>query len=370
MLRRKDDGSPVEAPPTDRQGMDLLLPFLRGDDERVRSLLLASRPSETDFLGFLRRHGLAGFLMAEIQGTELSAPLPPALGSALRSAQAEQWARNVALLSPMRELHTCFGAQGVEHLFLKGPLFGLRCYGDLDRRVTGDIDLLVRRADVGRAEALLVGLGFAHIARPMPGRRLTMRFTHHFELSRDATVVELHWTLARHPGVRLSEEVLWEGWEHQRHEGASFPVPSLETSLLCLLIGLATDLGLGVVRLRSLFDVLMLLRALPSDFSWSRFAERRRVEGGLGLSLGLLDLTLELLGARQEFPALEAAIDELGSGRRARALGEIGLDDFRARPPAWGNKSRVFELLEPSNALCWGWWLGSLPLRVLAHRPG
>ncbi len=353
----------------DRRGLDLLHALLRGQDPFALAAPIAGAVAGAAFLDFLTRHGLAGYLMAEIRTSEVASRLPDGMLAALRSAYLEQWSRSESLLPPMQEIHSRFIEAGIRHVFLKGPLFAARCYPDLDRRSTSDIDLLVRTAEVERAEALLLGLGFAQISPPIPGRRITMRFTHHFELGRDAAMVELHWTLSRQCGLRLDEDSLWEGSEQYSHEGALYPVPSLETTLLSLILGLATDLALGAARLRSLFDLLQTLKALPQGFPWRAFFSRRRADGSLGLATGLLDLTLELLEARSEMEELDAAIREQGSGVAALGGAERGLDLFCASPPAWSNKQKVFELLAPPSPICWAWWLGSLPWRVAAHRP-
>ena len=327
------------------------------------------------FLAFLDEHRLGGFVAAELRAQDRRETVPPLLRGGLRSQYLTQWSRTAALFEPMREIHAALAGERIDHLFLKGPLLSLRGYGDVDRRATNDIDLLVPSDAIERATAVLAELGYAPIGQSLPGRGIGRRVTHHSELGRGGTLVELHWSLARHCGVRIPDTLLWRERCAVEIDGCALPGPSLEVSFLALALGLATDIGLGAARLRALFDLERVVAALDDADGWAeRFARMRAM--GLGdLVPALVDLALGALDARAAHPGCQRALDE--AQFRPFAPRDAGPDAWRplldalfaTPPPAWANKQAIFARLSAPSFACWLWWGASLPWRTAAHRP-
>jgi hypothetical protein len=307
------------------------------------------------FLAFHNLHALAGIVCALTGQTSFANAFPPGLRHALRNAYLEQWTQSESLVASMVELESLLQPAGVDFLFLKGPLFAQRYYGDIDRRLTGDVDLLVRPEAAGSVGALLERAGFAARSRPRLAR-LAMRFTHHFEYVRDATVVELHWELANHFTYRIDEQRMWAGRRWMAWRSGRFPVPSAEYDLVMQLLTIFKDAELGTIVARAFIDLHQILIALGESFDWAAFLATRAREGLLAISLNMLDLALEVLGAHERFPSLAAALEQ----HRAKLIGRDrplkGLDLFTATPPAFANKRRLF------------WWLASLPWRLSVYR--
>lgn len=109
-------------------------------------------------------------------------PIPPAIAERL-----DQIERNAAIAafyssSELKGVLRAFSESGLLAVPLKGPHLAERLYGSVALRVSRDLDLLVRKTDVPRAEARLVSLGFA------PG----MPDDYHRPWRRQTTLVELH----------------------------------------------------------------------------------------------------------------------------------------------------------------------------------
>jgi len=72
-------------------------------------------------------------------------------------------ARNLALAGELRKLLRTFRDQRIPCLPLRGLALAERLYGDIPPRPMGDIDLLVRKEDVHRVQALFEALGFSEM---------------------------------------------------------------------------------------------------------------------------------------------------------------------------------------------------------------
>lgn len=96
------------------------------------------------------------------------------------------------LTAEMFRLFDSFAAVGIEALVIKGPVLSARCYGDPGLRQYGDLDLIVRDADILRATELMICLGYeasvpltAIRARKIPGEYV-------FRQSATKLLVEFH----------------------------------------------------------------------------------------------------------------------------------------------------------------------------------
>ncbi len=119
-------------------------------------------------------------------------------------------ARNLALAGELRKLLRTFRDQRVPCLPLRGLALAERLYGDIPPRPMGDIDLLVRKEDLHRVQALFETLGFNEMDR-RPGFAAAFSYTLKFFVERSVMViVEPHWTIAYPPFIdRLDMEAVW-----------------------------------------------------------------------------------------------------------------------------------------------------------------
>ncbi len=136
--------------------------------------------------------------------------LPPSLRERVRQECLGITARNLALAGELRTILRTFRDQRVPCLPLRGLALAERLYGDIPPRPMGDIDLLVRKEDLSRVQALFQELGFSEMDR-RPGFASTFSYTLKFFVERSLMViVEPHWTIAYPPFTdRLDMEAVW-----------------------------------------------------------------------------------------------------------------------------------------------------------------
>ena len=101
-------------------------------------------------------------------------------------------ARELAAARDVSRLFESAGAAGLDLLLLKGTALAYTHYPQPHLRPRNDIDLFVRQADLGRADAVLSALGFA---RATGGRRRVVDRTAALceDVSAGAVHVDLHW---------------------------------------------------------------------------------------------------------------------------------------------------------------------------------
>ena len=154
-------------------------------------------------LGQASAHGLT-FWLQGLSG------LPASLRERVHQECLGITARNLALAGELRMLLRAFRDHGIPCLPLRGLALAERLYGNIPPRPMGDIDLLVRKEDLHRVQALFVALGFSEMDR-RPGFASAFSYTLEFFVERSLmVVVEPHWTIAYPPFAdRLDMEAVW-----------------------------------------------------------------------------------------------------------------------------------------------------------------
>jgi putative nucleotidyltransferase-like protein len=142
------------------------------------------------------------------------------------SPEAAIVAGNLRVDGASAEVLQAFGAVGIQSILLKGPTTSRWLYETEKPRGYGDSDLLVRPADVAKAEQALAGLGF----EPLPiDQEMPSRHRDHaigWVREADAATVDLHRSL---PGVGVDRERLWKtlSARSELFDVAGFPASAL-----------------------------------------------------------------------------------------------------------------------------------------------
>lgn len=205
----------------------LLLSTVRGDDS-----ISADADDWRRAAAAARAEGLESWLRHRLAAT--AAAVPDDVRERLRDASIGITARALALASELAALLRALAAAGVACAPLRGIALAERVW-DACARPAGDIDLLVRRADLDAVEATLRALGYRGVDRRHGFAR---EFSYTLELVRDAhggVVVEPHWTLAYPPFAdALDMDRVWARCRPGRVAGEPALVLAPEALLLNL----------------------------------------------------------------------------------------------------------------------------------------
>lgn len=113
--------------------------------------------------------------------------LPGQLPAELVARYRSRWVLSLSLARELEGILGHFERHGVEILPLKGPVLADLLYGEVSLRPSDDLDLLVRREEFSRAEALLAELGFEPASNADD---------YHRNFRRNGIFVELHFAIA------------------------------------------------------------------------------------------------------------------------------------------------------------------------------
>jgi hypothetical protein len=206
-------------------------------------------PRDTDWqalLGIAKENGVLALVHPQL--LEMHAEMPELFTAAARASRshADMFAAELEGL-----LHQ-FAERGIDVLPLKGPTLAQALYGDATLRSFKDLDLLVRRDDYPRAEALLIDLGFAAGTVNDSERRF----------SREGILVELHFDITSPQIFQFDLEGIWSRSYRESFRGKSMHVMSDDDLVLYLC---SHGLSHGFSRLIWILDVARALDALAPD---------------------------------------------------------------------------------------------------------
>lgn len=223
--------------------------------------------------------------------------VPETVLEELRGLHQDHVSRSLYLTGQLLKIVKRFESKGIPVLPYKGPALADLLYGHPALRHFSDLDLLIRKEDIGRSLELLTAMGFRPEMRL--GGAQAVAFKHAYNeitmLSADASVLlELQWA-----------PVPWSFcFSHERMNLRDFPSasvagsirwPSLppEELLLVLCVHGTKD---GWDRLSLVCDIAELIRVY-GDLDWDRLMGIASMTGGMRmLALGLV-LSRDLLGA-------------------------------------------------------------------------
>jgi hypothetical protein len=143
----------------------------------------------------------------------LTAHFADALSQATLSHVAQRQeilhSNSVSKVGQLLSLSSAFNSAGIPVLIVKGPAVAISAYGAYSRRDFVDIDIVVRRNDLGAASQLLRDNGFGPEYPAAAGSRL-IHGGHALEFGGERGHVELHWTLMpRHLHFDLDIDEVW-----------------------------------------------------------------------------------------------------------------------------------------------------------------
>jgi hypothetical protein len=188
-----------------------------------------------------------------------------------------------------------FEHHGIEVLPHKGPVLAQQLYGDTAMRDFGDLDLLVRAADVRRARTALQELGYtSNLTLPARQEQEYLRtgYEYVFGSGAEPNLIELQWHIVpRFYSIAFSIDILFQRSVKSEFEGMSVRTLSDEDLMLALCVHAAKHewSQLGMVR-----DIATLGR-FELDWQWIMSeAGRLGIQHIIAVSLELARTLLEL----------------------------------------------------------------------------
>jgi hypothetical protein len=112
------------------------------------------------FAALAESHGVAGYLAGKLRQGGGVLPFAEWAQDALLEAHRRQSLASMALVGELFRVQEILQVAQIPAVVVKGPVLSARAFGDPGTRYYGDIDFLLRNADIARASQLLVAAGF------------------------------------------------------------------------------------------------------------------------------------------------------------------------------------------------------------------
>lgn len=254
-----------------------------------------------------RRHGVAPLLYHRLKQADASSELPVEVWGELQALYLRSAATNGSMYRDLAEALTCLQASGIAVIVLKGGYLARHVYDNIALRPMGDFDLLVKEADLLKANDLLVELGY-RVSRNADTEALIAKYYHLPPLIKAGKIpvgIELHWKLER-PSARfkIDTEELW-----RRAQPAAFG--ESRASALCpedLLLHLCIHASYHHqfrFGLRALCDIAEIIRNYHNRLDWELLCERADDWGAAKCVYLTLSLAAKLLEANVPHDVLQ-----------------------------------------------------------------
>jgi hypothetical protein len=242
-----------------------------GESDLGRIRFLLEKPVEWEaVLRLADNHGTSSLLYQSL--SRFSDMVPSPVLGALRQRYEKNVYKSLFLTNELTRILDCLEGLGVEAISYKGVVLSEVYYGDMALRQTGDIDMFVRKGDVGRSKNALRDLGYTTrlgIPEEVLENYMASGYEWTFDGPAGPNLLELQWALQpRFYAVDFDMDGLFERAVKVTVGGRSVNTPSPEDLLLVLSVHAAKHVWGRVILLLDIAQVLRL-ENLNWDWVWS-----------------------------------------------------------------------------------------------------
>lgn len=237
------------------------------DETRRKIIESASEIDWHEFSAVLRKHRVTPIVyknLSSIEGDIIDSNTMEMLENICKKQRIDSL-RNGAELVAIAKL---MEQNNIRAIALKGAMLGEAIYGDISKRLSRDIDILIDYSDIEKAINLLLNLGYSSedLANDRSEKQLRnlINKSHHFEFRNNKErVLELHWCYDSGFG-KVNFEKLWDERRIELFSGQNINLLSSEEEFLYLMFHGAKH---GWARIKWLCDISELFRKNSLDWN-------------------------------------------------------------------------------------------------------
>lgn len=246
--------------------------------------------------------------------------------------------RNMLMSAELLQLMHLFDANSIDAMAFKGPVLGEMAYGSVTLRQYGDLDILIKKDDIGKTLSLLQKRGYTpEIELEKSTLETFYNCVNVIGLHRGSVRVEIHWELlSKNYAIDWEEKKLWRESETIEINRKPINMLSFENHILYLCAHGSKHL---FERLEWICDIDRAIRA-KSDVNWSHLILEAKELGiermlllGLALSKLFFDLPLpqDIIEKIENDPAIETLTQKViamhysGEEQASRSYSSFGL---------------------------------------------
>jgi hypothetical protein len=235
-------------------------------EKNVKNIDIKSWTNEIDwdlFLELALHHRVYPILYTQVKIIDEKL-VPPYVFKILSQFYRKNTFQMLYLGAEMEQVSRICSENLIRILFLKGPVLALDLYGDISKRTSSDLDILVSIHDLQKVDALLKNIGYEkddYIESILGDWKWRHHHITYFNSERKIKI-EIHWRLNPGPG---KEPSFLELWDRKRTSPITkYPIYYLGQEDLFLFL-VCHGARHGWSRLRWLTDVNQIIR---KDIDW------------------------------------------------------------------------------------------------------
>ena len=260
--------------------------------------------------------------------------IPPVIKQRLETGYHSQLRKQLLLANELQYLAGKFSAANLDFISPKGTALALQLYGDIGKRLTRDIDLLIHDKDIDRFLDLLKGEGYQIIRseESKPERYFRQVKKNYTLVNREKNIVtELHWSLFSNKRFYPHEERLKENPDAIRTGGRMIPTMNRENHFIYLILHGSLHEYFRLFWLRDIHEAVTRW-----DLDWDKIQSRALKEDTLHILHSSLLISSELFKTPKPIPGI-------GKDERSRKLAAHIIRVInRSSLPGWQNRlSRI-----------------------------
>ena len=276
------------------------------DFVQIRSLLGPSVEWDS-LLHLADRHGTSSLLYQN--PVPLADLVPSAVLASLRQGYETNIHKSLFLARELIRILDCLDGLGIEVIPYKGVVLSEVYYGDMALRRSGDMDLFVRKQDLGRIQNAVRDLGYVarvHIPEDAERDYIDAGYECTFDSPAGKNLLELQWALQpRFYAVDFDMDGVFDRAVSVTVAGRPVKTPSAEDLLLILSLHAAKHVW---GRLIWLCDIARIVKL--ENLNWEWIQSQARQHGIECILHTTLLLTKSLLGAPIPAPIERAILSD------------------------------------------------------------
>lgn len=341
--------------------------LVQGDMDNARKILEDDRYDLTGLCSLMARRRMAGYIHTLVDRAALTGSVPPEANLILADSYRQQLQRSQSSLKLLVDVQQKMNDASIPFLTLKGLYLAKRFFGDICRRFMWDLDILVRKSDLNATISAIAETGLKTRPGANPGDKSPYWGIHAIEARGVAGKVDIHHAIRNLPGMHFDHDLMWESAREFTIGKASFATLCDEDTLLTAAVGIGADLQSGHHRLRKIWDIYVMLRAMDTTTDWGAFFALREREGSLKLVINMISFCVLLVMAKGDFPNLRQAMS--AHDHLLMIRDEEQADVIYSRPRQHLANRALFSRLLPTSPLrYWLNWVITLPVRTWHFR--
>lgn len=224
--------------------------------QKKQAIELAANVNVENFQKEVVEHRVWGLVANNIQKLNLFADESSAVISKMAKQQIFD---SMKLSRELVKVDQKFSERGIRLLVMKGPILGNELYGDVTKRTSRDLDILVSLEDIDRAMDALSELGYqtGYSNKYTPKQlECIYRQGHHFDFwDSEGREIELHWKISETMDITLED--LWENRRECAFAGGKIATLGNVEELMFLI---HHGIGHGFHRMKWLIDIVEFIK--------------------------------------------------------------------------------------------------------------